>query len=185
MGHSDFLIAGSELLMAAGPYWIETGQAGRLAILPRPRGGDWLEDDMLAWSRAGIDIVVSLLEPDEAAELDLADEGRVAQAAGLEFVTLPIPDRGLPDSRSAVAVVAAALAESIAAGKRVGLHCRQGVGRSAMLAACVLIVPGMDPATALARIAAARELPVPETPEQRQWVLDFARQTRAALESRL
>jgi protein-tyrosine phosphatase len=165
--------------MPAGPYWIDTGNAGRLAILPRPRGGDWLEDEARAWSRAGIDTVVSLLEPDEAADLELADEERASTASGIQFVSLPVPDRGTPESRSAVATVAAALAEAIAAGKRVGMHCRQGVGRSAVLAACVLITLGVDPATALARITAARGLPVPETPEQRQWVLDFARRLTA------
>ena len=44
-----------------------------------------------------------------------------------------------------------------------------------MLAACVLIALGTDPDAALTRIAVARGLPVPETAEQRQWVLDFAR----------
>jgi hypothetical protein len=34
--------------MSTGPYWIDTGHAGRLAILPRPRGGDWLEDEASA-----------------------------------------------------------------------------------------------------------------------------------------
>jgi predicted protein tyrosine phosphatase len=161
--------------VSPGPFWIDTGHAGRLAILPRPRGGDWLEDEARSWSRAGLDVVVSLLEPDEAADLDLADEERACQAAGIRFVSLPIPDRGLPESRPAVATLAAELAASILAGKRVGVHCRQGVGRSAVLAACILIVLGVDPAAALSRIAAARGLAVPETPEQRQWVMDFAR----------
>src|SRR5687768_13058513 len=139
--------------MPAGPYWIDTGQAGRLAILPRPRGGDWLEDEARSWARAGFDTVVSLLEPDEAADLELADEERAATASGIHFVSLPVPDRGTPESRAAVAAVSAALAESIVAGKQVGMHCRQGVGRSALLAACVLISLGVDPTTALARVA--------------------------------
>lgn len=161
--------------MPAGPYWIDTGHSGRLAILPRPRGGDWLDDEARAWARVGIETVVSLLEPDEAADLELADEGRAAQAAGIEFVSLPVPDRGTPESRQAVGTLAAALASEISTGRRVGLHCRQGVGRSAVLAACVLITLGVDPTAALARVEAARGLPIPETPEQRQWVVDFAR----------
>lgn len=165
--------------MAAGPYWIDTGHSGRLAILSRPRGGDWLEDEARAWARAGIDVVVSLLEADEAADLDLADEAKAAEAGGIQFVGLPVPDRGVPESPAAVARLAASLAESIAAGKRVGVHCRQGVGRSALLAACILVTLGIDPEVALARITAARGLPVPETPEQRRWVLDFARHPAA------
>jgi protein-tyrosine phosphatase len=165
--------------MSAGLYWIDTGQPGRLAILPRPRGGDWLEHEARAWARAGIDTVVSLLEPDEAAGLELADEGRTCQAAGIYFISLPVPDRGVPESGQVVTELMGTLTESIAAGKRIGVHCRQGVGRSALLAACVLIALGTAPDTALARIAAARGLPVPETPEQRQWVLTRATCRRA------
>jgi predicted protein tyrosine phosphatase len=164
-----------EIPIPASPYWVDTGQPGRLAILPRPRGGDWVEDEARAWSRAGIDTVVSLLEPDEAADLELADEERACRSAGVRFVSLPIPDRGLPGSRAAVTALAAELAASVVAGKRVGIHCRQGIGRSAVLAACILIALSLDPAAALSRIAAARGLPVPETPEQRQWVMDFSR----------
>lgn len=165
--------------MSAGPWWIDTGHAGRLTILPRPRGADWMEDETRAWSRAGLDTVVSLLEPDEAADLGLTDEKIASEAAGIRFETLPIPDRGVPGSRPAMTAMAAELAASIVAGKRVGIHCRQGVGRSAVLAACVLIALGIDPAAALSRIATARGLPVPETPEQRQWVMDFARSVAA------
>ena len=165
--------------MPAGPYWIDTGQAGRLAILPRPRGGDWLEDDVRGWKRAGIDVVVSMLEPEEATELELTDEERIAAAAGVQLLFLPIPDRGLPDSRKVVADLAASLAEAVAAGKRVGLHCRQGVGRSALVAATILIALGQDANAALARISAARGLPVPETNDQRTWLMDFARMSAA------
>jgi protein-tyrosine phosphatase len=167
--------------MSSGPYWIDTGHSGRLAILSRPRGGDWLEDETLSWSRAGINTVVSLLEPDEAADLDLTDEERACQGVDIRFVSLPIPDRGVPGSRPAMTAMAAELAASIAAVKRVGVHCRQGVGRSAVVAACILIALGVDPAVALSRIATARGLPVPETPEQRQWVMDFARSLVASV----
>ena len=35
------------------PFWIETGNAMRLAIVPRPRGGDWLEDEAISMKNAG------------------------------------------------------------------------------------------------------------------------------------
>ena len=49
----------AELSIVDGPW------PGRLAIVPRPRGGDWLEDEVRAWREAGVDIVVSALEADE------------------------------------------------------------------------------------------------------------------------
>ena len=55
-------------------FWIPGPWRGRLAIASRPRGGDWLEDETNGLRQAGIDVVVSLLESDEVAQLDLLDE---------------------------------------------------------------------------------------------------------------
>jgi hypothetical protein len=38
-------------------YWIERPWRGRLAIMPRPRGGDWLDDEIQSWRRSGVDVV--------------------------------------------------------------------------------------------------------------------------------
>jgi hypothetical protein len=35
------------------PFWIEAGSL-RLAIVPRPRGDDWLEDELRSMRKAGI-----------------------------------------------------------------------------------------------------------------------------------
>ena len=67
---------------------------GKLAISTRPRGGDWLEDEAAAYRRVGVDVLVSLLEGEEAAELDLSEERKAAEANGIQFLSLPIPDRG-------------------------------------------------------------------------------------------
>ena len=64
----------------------------------RPRGGDWLEDEIKGWRKAGLDVVVSLLEKDEAAQFELGHEGDVAESKGVRFVSFPIPDRGVPAS---------------------------------------------------------------------------------------
>lgn len=49
-----------------------------LSITLRPRGGDWLEVDVAALSVKGVNVLVSLLENDEAAELGLVDESIAA-----------------------------------------------------------------------------------------------------------
>jgi protein-tyrosine phosphatase len=161
-------------------YWIDGKFPGRIAILPRPRGGDWLDDEIRGRRRDGIDTVVSLLTPDEVADLDLADEPARCRAHGIEFVSHPVPDRGLPPSVQGVADLANQLAGQLADGRNVGVHCRQGIGRSALVIACVLVAAGLDPDTAFKMIAAARGYAVPETPEQRRWVLDHADGFRAA-----
>jgi len=49
--------------MKAEIYWISGVERGRLAILPRPRCGDWLEDEIGSLRLAGIGCLVSLLTP--------------------------------------------------------------------------------------------------------------------------
>jgi hypothetical protein len=63
-------------------FWLPGPWRARLAIAPRPRGGDWLQDEVRAWRKAGLGAVVSLLESDEAAQLDLAHEGSAVECAG-------------------------------------------------------------------------------------------------------
>ena len=61
-------------------FWVPGPWRGKLAVVARPRGGDWLEDEASGWHRAGIDVVVSLLEEEEADDLGLAREGDVTAA---------------------------------------------------------------------------------------------------------
>lgn len=151
---------------------------GTLAFGPRPRGGDWLPDEMTGYRAAGITTVVSLLTPAEEADLDLRDEARQCAEAGLRFVSLPVHDRSVPESFAAVAEVARTLAQQLAAGEGVYIHCRQGIGRAAVLAACVLIAGGQDVTAVCQALGAARGVPVPETAAQRAWLDDFARRLR-------
>jgi protein-tyrosine phosphatase len=161
-------------------YWIEGPWPGRLAIMPRPRGGDWLEDEVRAWRRAGVDVVVSALTSEEIAELDLGAQAELSRANGIEHIGFAMADRGVPNSANATIELVRQLEKRLSSGKRVGIHCRQGVGRSALLAACLLAAAGVDARTAFERICAARGCPVPDTPEQREWVARFAREFLAS-----
>jgi protein-tyrosine phosphatase len=156
-------------------YWIEGPWRGRLAIMPRPRGGDWLEDEIQAWRRSGVEVLVSLLTREEQSDLNLSEEESLCRANGLEFVSFPIVDRSVPSSVEAFSSQAATLAERLAEGKNVAVHCRQGIGRAALVAICVLIWSGLEPAAAIERVGVARGCAVPETAEQRLWITDFAR----------
>lgn len=51
---------------------------------------------------------------------------------------------------------------------------RQSIGRSALIAAAILMAAGTDPETAVATIERARGLRVPETDEQMRWTTGFA-----------
>jgi protein-tyrosine phosphatase len=146
--------------------------------MPRPRGGDWLEDEVRSWRQAGVDVVLSLLTSDEVADLGLGDEAALCQANQIEFVSFPVQDRGVPSSRQAALLLLARLHEDyLTAGKNVAVHCRQGIGRAGLMAALLVVLSGIDPGAAIARISAARGCPVPETAEQQRWFVDAAKLT--------
>jgi protein-tyrosine phosphatase len=151
-------------------FWIPGPWTGRLAISTRPRGGDWLEDEIRGWRNAGIDTVVSLLDPEEEGQLELAAEGRLATGHGIHFISFPVADRGVPVSLTATISLIRELGHALEKGKMVAVHCRQGIGRSALIAAGALIDAGVEPDSALDIVGSARGLSVPETPEQRRWV---------------
>lgn len=155
-------------------YWIDGPWLGRLAISSRPRGGDWLEDEIRSWQRAGLEVIVSLLTSEESAELDLTQEAKLCQNQGLQFISFPVVDRSVPSSRRNVVDLIRKLDETLAAGKHVLIHCRQGIGRAALMAAGLLVSSDIDAEVALQRISSARGVAVPETPEQRKWVKAFA-----------
>lgn len=156
-------------------YWIEAPWRGRLAIMPRPRRGDWLEDEIQFWRRSGVDVVVSLLTREEQTELNLREEEALCRANSIEFVSFPIVDRSVPSSTEAFSEQAIKLAEQLANGQNIAVHCRQGIGRAALVATCLLALSGMEPASAIERVGAARGCAVPETPEQSRWITHFAK----------
>ncbi len=147
---------------------------GTVAIVARPRGGDWLQDEVDSWARSGFHAIVSLLTSEEANEFELTGEADRCRSAGMAFLSFPIPDRGVPASRSKTLQVVKSVEAWLVAGKVVGLHCRQGIGRSGLIAACLLVSSGIPAETAFSRITEARGLPIPETAEQRRWVEKFA-----------
>jgi protein-tyrosine phosphatase len=151
-------------------FWIPGPWRGRFAVATRPRGGDWLEDEARGWRRAGLDTVISLLETDEAGELGLDHEGDVAAANSIGFVSFPIPDRGVPASTQEALSLMSTVNAALHAGKSVAVHCRQGVGRSGLIAAGVLVAAGASVEKAIDAVSSARGEPVPETPEQLQWL---------------
>jgi len=160
--------------MKSDVYWIKGSWPGKLAILARPRGADWLDDEVAAWKEAGLNVVVSPLTLAEEYELGLIDEAELAKRNGLSFISFPIADYSVPTSKKVTRQLAGELKEQLLRGSVVGIHCRQGIGRSSLVAACVLVTSGESPATAFQQIERARGRAVPDTDEQTNWVSSFA-----------
>ncbi|HUI78199.1 MAG TPA: dual specificity protein phosphatase family protein [Bryobacteraceae bacterium] len=156
--------------MKSDLFWVPARWRGKLAVAARPRGGDWLEEEASGWRRKWLDVVVSLLEAQEAAELELTHEREFVDSDGLRFISFPIPDRGVPASVSAAVSLLRVVTEALENGKNVAIHCRQGIGRSGLIAAGVLVMSGVPVDQALDMVSAARGQTVPETPAQIQWI---------------
>ena len=160
--------------MKAEVYWV-INEPVWLSVLPRPRGGDYIADEIASLRDQGIDVLVSLLTADESDELGLGGEEQACGEHSVRFISFPIEDRSVPRDADAVAKLVQVLRDSLDQGKRVGIHCRAGIGRSAMVAAAVLAGLGFPPDAAFERISDARGCEVPDTSVQRNWVEQFVR----------
>jgi protein-tyrosine phosphatase len=167
--------------MKADLFWMPGPWRGNLAIAARPRGGDWLDDEVRAWRQAGVDFVVSLLEDGETAQLGLVAERQAVESQGITFTSFPIPDRGVPASRAAAISAIGSIAAQLDAGKNVALHCRQSIGRAGLIASALLMNSGMEAGQAMQAVSFARGVSVPETVEQRAWLKQLS--SGAGLES--
>lgn len=155
-------------------HWVDGPWPGKLALAARPRGGEWLEDEIVRWRRAGANTLFSLLTPEEESELDVGQEAAKARAHEMNFLSYPIPDRKVPDCEGDLARALEKLEAELTAGRNVVLHCRQGIGRTGLVAACLLLTKGVDAESAVKLLSAARGMPVPETSEQRRWIDHYA-----------
>src|SRR5882757_9117489 len=106
--------------MRAEIYQIADVPHGRLAIMPRPRAGDWLAGEIDSWRQSGMNLIVSLLEDSEIAELGLEQESDICAQVGLGFIHFPIPDRGVPASVADVSTMIQTLVQHLQEGRGVG-----------------------------------------------------------------
>jgi protein-tyrosine phosphatase len=159
--------------MPVNIHWIGEVGSGRLAIMPRPAGGDWLEEDIHWLKESGIDVVVSLLEIQEIVGFDLGLEEEICLANGISFLSFPITDRSVPSSPHETLTFARSLSDLLHSGRNVVIHCLAGIGRSSVIAACVLLLNDMPINEVLLKIEYARGCRVPDTPEQRAWITQF------------
>jgi len=155
-------------------YWINGPWPGKLALSARPRGRDWLSDEIDGWKREGVNSVLSLLTAEEEGELDLTQEAKESRRQGLRYSSFPIPDRQVPQSEAEFNAALTQVEEDLSAGRKVLVHCRQGVGRTGLVAACLLIRNGMSSDAAIEAVSAARGVAIPETNEQRDWIEHYA-----------
>lgn len=148
--------------MLAGFRWIENN---RLAGSGLPGLLGTLDEDLAMLRREGFGLVVTLTrEPGISIE-------------GIEQLHFPIDDMGIPTPRACEDVCRRIVAR-MEAGDAVLVHCRAGLGRTGLVAACVLVTAGDSASAALRKVRGVHGGYV-QTPAQERFVSHYEQHLRA------
>jgi Dual specificity phosphatase, catalytic domain len=157
-------VTGSEELWTPDLHWLTDS----LAV-----GGCFPVDRAGALSRDhGIGAIIDLRGEDRD------DEERL-RAAGIDFLHLPTPDLE-PASVDMLERGVRFARKHIVRGGKVLIHCQHGIGRSALLALCVLVDAGWAPLDALTHVKDMRAEVSPSRSQYDGWVDWLATRGRAA-----
>jgi ADP-ribosyl-[dinitrogen reductase] hydrolase len=161
-------------------YWVLPGRllAGEY---PLPRDPEATVVPLQRLLAAGIDCFVDLTAADENAPY------QPLLPAGVRYLRFAIPDHRVPRKPALMREIQATLAEQLAAGRRVYVHCRAGIGRTGTAIGCFLVEQGLTGESALIelnRLWQQNELAsiwrdVPETDDQTTYVKEWPRYRRA------
>lgn len=145
----------------------------RLAIMPRPRAGDWLEEEIESFSNLGYHTVVSLLTKEEENELNLSEERNTVIEQGLSFYSYPIVDRSIPRDKETFIELVQLLTNELLSGKGIGIHCRMGIGRAGFTCSAILMSMGLPVEDAMALVSSARRLQITDHHSQVEFLQDL------------
>lgn len=134
------------------------------------------------------DMLVTLLErgqyvEDEFAALKVLDLIVRAKHRGLDTEWIPMPDGGVPVGVEHLLTLVERLLNEMRDGRVAVIHCRDGLGRSGLVACCCLVALGASPAEALTVVRSVRPGAV-EHPVQRQCLNSFDAKWRRRLLAR-
>jgi protein-tyrosine phosphatase len=158
-------------------YQMDLDFPGRLYICPKPRGHDWIEDEIRGFSDLGVQALVSLLTLDEALDFGLCEEKWFCEQFGIQFTQFPVDHQGLPDRFKSFFELSLSCLQLLHQGKKIAVHSRAGIGRTSLFSASVLYFHGIWPEQALEKIEEARGYAIPDTEEQKDWILGLERFT--------
>lgn len=117
-----------------------------------------LVDDLQALRAWGAVVVVTLLEETELQSLGVRDLGKNIVALNMIWLHLPVRNMGLPDERfeEKWRVVAPCLCSLLQEGKRLVIHCREGIGRAGLVTVRLLLELGLSVDEAIRIVRKAR-----------------------------
>jgi protein-tyrosine phosphatase len=167
-----------------GRYPDHTGAARRLLVgeYPGSRSRADTMDRLKLVLAAGITQFIDLTDESELPSYESLLPFSAPSGRRIEYQREPIPDHGVPTSDEVMTRILATLSAALDSGQIVYLHCRAGIGRSAMVAGCYLVEQGMSGDEALEALQncwqqSAKSLDwvcVPETDDQYEYVRGWA-----------
>jgi len=138
--------------------------------MARPRGDDWLFDEIANLKKQQVGLLVSLLEKEEIGELGLRQQALICNNNEIEFINFPIADRDIPRTSDKTDWLITYLLNKLQDGTSVVVHCRMGIGRSSIIAASILVRKGLKAESVIDSISKIRGLKVPDTNKQSEWL---------------
>ncbi|SDE95484.1 protein-tyrosine phosphatase family protein [Chitinophaga filiformis] len=162
--------------MATRIYWVyKFENSAQLGIMSRPRGNEWLEEEILSVKKQGAKVIISLLEKDEIRELGLERQPAICTKHEMAYLHFPIPDRSIPDEDKNLHNFLAQVKKRLDQGDCTVVHCRMGIGRSSIITGCLMVQDGYKPEEVFSHISKVRGLKVPDTDEQEEWLKRISR----------
>ena len=120
------------------------------------------------------DVLVSLIEDHELTTYGVPSLYSECESRGLEVWRLPIRDVSTPAGPQAVVELVGRIVTAASSRRRVVVHCIGGLGRTGLIAGCVLVELGHSAEDALALLATTRSPNCPETAAQRAFVHHYS-----------
>ncbi len=148
------------------------GVSGRLYLHSMPGRNEPFPGFVAAAKALGIDTVYSLASIEEV--MEKSHEYGAAIAAGafpFAHLSFPVTDYGVPDNLEEFRRFISQTARQLEAGCTGLLHCGAGLGRTGMVAHCILVELGMSSAEATVAVRNAGS--GAETPGQKRLVSNF------------
>lgn len=139
-------------------YPICTLGKGQLYMMPKP-DSDNLQEDIQFYVHQGVDMVVSLLLPEEIEKHGLQNQARVCQKNGISYLNFPIKDMDVPEQKALLDLLRP-LKEEIEAGRSITFHCHGGRGRAGTAAISLMLLCGYELEEALSVARAGRQDPM-------------------------
>jgi len=162
-------------------YWVVPGS---LLAGEHPSGDNPAESRQRVRQlvRAGIDAFVDLTEIGERLEYKLLLPGHV------HYLRRPIVDTQVPRDPAEMRAIQMHLKAMLAGKRTLYVHCRAGIGRTGTVIGCYLAEQGLAGTEALKQLnqlwrqsARSASWPrIPQTPEQADYILQWARQRQPA-----